>query len=101
MGKVYIVSKRRYRRYANCEPYISEITLKVFGSIRGVISYIAEQIKGDHMRIDSGYYDPRNWTKYYPKREEWKCGYYIKSVEFDDGYSYDSTCYRFVPYDVE
>lgn len=101
MTKVYIVSKRLFRKYANCEPYISETTLKVFGSFDKVVKYICDLMKRDRDCIDDKNYDPRGWTKYYMDRETFKNGYYIKSIEFEDEYAYESTCYRFVSYDVE
>lgn len=101
MAKVYIVSKRLFRKYANCEPYISETTLKVFGSFDKVVTYICDLMKRDRESIDDDKHDPRDWTKHYMNRETFKNGYYIKSIEFEDRYAYESTCYRFVSYDVE
>lgn len=101
MDKVYIVSKRIIKQYANSEPWREETVLKVFRSYDKVVKYIYESIKIDHECLDREHHDTTNFIKHNPDDNAFKRDWYIYSITHDDGVYHETVAYKFVSYDVE
>lgn len=101
MEKVYIVLKRDYRAYANCEPHVDEMILRVFETFDKAVTYVEDRFVKDHERINNTCLNLKSWTKHYPQRNGLSRELYNISIEYEDGHAYDSRAYKIKPYDVE
>lgn len=100
MNKVYIVSRRVYKREYHAEPYVSEGVLTVFDTPRKATDCILKHIKSDHEFISVPNGDYEHFTKYNPYPWEALEERYVTSVEYDGENYFMSVSYTIRTYDV-
>jgi hypothetical protein len=100
MSKVYVVSRRLYKRAYYAEPFSSESIVKIFSDYQKAVNYICESFERDH-EIITNHNDTKYVTTYDPNFDNCLDGYYLKSVSYDNCDYHESICYKLTAYDVE
>jgi len=101
MHKVYVVSKRLFRKAYNAEPFTEEHIMKVFDDYHKVVSYICGAIKGDLKKLYDLHGNSADVHVYTLNPDGFEEGLFINGFDYSTNDYYEKMSYRYKSYDVE